>query len=99
MIACAGHPAPFLNGSELPLPGALPLGITPNASYKESAISLQAGDHLSLYTDGLLEARSASGEIYGFDRLRISSLLSRTPRRPPKLRLLLARMTTSPCLP
>jgi hypothetical protein len=70
MIACAGHPAPFLNGSELPLPGALPLGITPNASYNELAISLQAGDHLSLYTDGLLEARSASGEIYGFDRLK-----------------------------
>jgi len=70
MIACAGHPAPFLNGSELPLPGALPLGITPSASYKELAISLQVGDHLSLYTDGLLEARSASGEICGFDRLK-----------------------------
>jgi serine phosphatase RsbU (regulator of sigma subunit) len=65
-IACAGHPAPFLNGSEI----ALPLGLTPTGSYQESAFSLQAGDHLSPYTDGLLEARSASGEIYGFDRLK-----------------------------
>ena len=59
-----------MNGSELPLPGALPLGLTPSETYKELALSLQTGDHLSLYTDGLLEARSASGEIYGFDRLR-----------------------------
>jgi serine phosphatase RsbU (regulator of sigma subunit) len=28
-----------------------------------------AGDQLSLYTDGLLEARNPSGELYGFDRL------------------------------
>ena len=70
ILACAGHPAPFLNGSEIQLPGALPLGLTPAATYKESAIRLHPGDHLSLYTDGLLEARSASGELYGFDRLQ-----------------------------
>ena len=34
---------------------------------------LQLGEHdrLALYTDGLLEARSASGELYGFDRLKV----------------------------
>lgn len=69
-LASAGHPAPFLNDSETALPGALPLGLVASSSYKESKIHLSAGDHLSLYTDGLLEARSATGELYGFDRLR-----------------------------
>jgi hypothetical protein len=69
-LASAGHPAPFLNDSEIALPGALPLGLMASTTYKESAIHLSAGDHLALYTDGLLEARSASGELYGFDRLR-----------------------------
>jgi hypothetical protein len=68
-IACAGHPAPFLNQSEVDVPGALPLGLVPTTAYEELALLLYPGDHLSLYTDGLLEARSASGELYGFERL------------------------------
>lgn len=32
-------------------------------------ISLHEGDHFALYTDGLLEARGADGEIFSFDRL------------------------------
>jgi hypothetical protein len=69
-LASAGHPAPFLNDSEIVLPGALPLGLIAGTTYKESAVRLNAGDHLALYTDGLLEARSGSGELYGFDRVR-----------------------------
>jgi hypothetical protein len=71
MLASAGHPAPFLNGRELALPGALPLGITANADYAEIEFALAAGDHLAIYTDGLLEARSPSGELYGFERLGV----------------------------
>jgi serine phosphatase RsbU (regulator of sigma subunit) len=48
----------------------LPLGIDPEARYEETQIQLAPGDHLALCTDGLLEARSPSGELYGFDRLR-----------------------------
>jgi Stage II sporulation protein E (SpoIIE) len=70
-LATAGHPAPFLNRREIELPGALPLGILPDTVYQEFPRQLQPGDHLALYTDGLLEARSASGELYGFDRLTI----------------------------
>jgi hypothetical protein len=68
-IASAGHPAPFLNTQEMSLPGALPLGLEASASYDETTIRLGAGDHFALYTDGLLEARSHSGELYGFERL------------------------------
>jgi serine phosphatase RsbU (regulator of sigma subunit) len=38
---------------------------------------LQQGDHFSLYTDGLLEARNSSGEFYGFERLEV--LFGRRP--------------------
>jgi hypothetical protein len=76
-IASAGHPAPFLNKRELTLPGALPLGIAPNSRYEETTVRLAAGDHFALYTDGLLEARSLSGELYGFERLE--TLLSTRP--------------------
>jgi hypothetical protein len=70
VLASAGHPAPIHNGQEVDLPGALPLGLTPTAAYEVTTIHLRVGDHLAFYTDGLLEARRASGELFGFDRLR-----------------------------
>jgi serine phosphatase RsbU (regulator of sigma subunit) len=69
-IACAGHLPPIVNDRELELPGTLPLGIAAEASYEETELQLNPADRLALYTDGLLEARSATGELYGFDRLR-----------------------------
>jgi len=69
-LASAGHPAPFLNDQELTLEGTLPLGLSPTASYDETTLSLQVGDHCSLYTDGLLEARNPTGELYSFARLQ-----------------------------
>ncbi len=69
VLASAGHPAPFLNQREIPLPGALPLGVVPGLLYTEREIDIREGDHFALYTDGLLEARSASGEIFSFERL------------------------------
>jgi hypothetical protein len=68
-LANAGHLPPFLNQRELEIAGSLPLGLLPSATYDEISILLRPGDQLSLYTDGLLEARSATGELYGFDRL------------------------------
>ena len=71
IVSSAGHPAPFLNDRELELPGALPLGLDSTASYHQVPLQLREGDHFSLYTDGLLEARSSSGELYGFERLEV----------------------------
>ena len=68
-VSSAGHPAPFLNERELELPGALPLGISPLVNYDEFNVSLKVGDHFAMYTDGLLEARNQSGELYSFGRL------------------------------
>jgi hypothetical protein len=70
VLASAGHPAPFVNDLELNFPGALPLGLTPTAVFEETRLQLIERDQLALYTDGLLEARSQSGELYSFDRLK-----------------------------
>lgn len=69
VAASAGHPAPLLNEHEIELAGAVPLGVLDSATYDEVSLQLNAGDHLALYTDGLLEARGPGGEVYGFERL------------------------------
>jgi serine phosphatase RsbU (regulator of sigma subunit) len=76
-IANAGHLPPFLNQKEVELAGSLPLGLVTFASYDEIVLELHPGDRLSLYTDGLLEARNATGELYGFDRMH--TLLATRP--------------------
>jgi hypothetical protein len=69
-LASAGHPAPYVNDHEISVPGALPLGIDPEMKDEEIRILLKPGDRCSLYTDGLLEARAPSGEIFSFERLQ-----------------------------
>ena len=69
-LATAGHPAPFLNDTELDFPGSLPLGLEAAATFEEMRFELSELDQLALYTDGLLEARSHNGELYSFDRLK-----------------------------
>ena len=68
-LANAGHLPPYLSGREFQLEASLPLGLIPQTQYSEEAIHLQPGDQLSFYTDGLLEARDSTGELYGFERL------------------------------
>jgi hypothetical protein len=68
-FANAGHLPPYLNGKEFPLDASLPLGLIAYSDYSEQTLQLQPGDQLSLYTDGLLEATSRSGELFGFERM------------------------------
>ena len=77
VMANAGHPPPFLNDREMEAPGALPLGLISDLNYPEFRSRLKEGDHLTLYTDGLLEARNPVGELYGFDRMH--ALFARKP--------------------
>jgi hypothetical protein len=67
-LANAGHLAPYRNGQELQLDSSLPLGIAPEADYQECTMHLTPGDQLTLLTDGVLEATSPTGELFGFDR-------------------------------
>jgi hypothetical protein len=68
-IANAGHLAPFRDGEELPVAGSLPLGLAADTEYDELVFALHEGETLTFYTDGILEARNATGELYGFERL------------------------------
>jgi len=68
-FANAGHLSPYLNGKEFPLDASLPLGLIGYSDYTEVTLQLQPGDQLSLYTDGVLEATSPSGELFGFERM------------------------------
>jgi serine phosphatase RsbU (regulator of sigma subunit) len=61
---------PYLNGRETYLPGTLPLGILPQDSYETLTLKLTPGDRLTFISDGVVEAQSRSGELFGFDRTR-----------------------------
>lgn len=67
-VANAGHVAPYVDGKELAVENGLPLGLDPHAAYRESTFRLPPGAHLALLTDGVVEARNAAGELFGFDR-------------------------------
>jgi phosphoserine phosphatase RsbU/P len=69
----AGHPPPLLLRSghvvrELTAGRRLPLGLD-DASVKVGAETLEPGDRLLLYTDGITEARNPAGEMFGLQRL------------------------------
>jgi serine phosphatase RsbU (regulator of sigma subunit) len=69
----AGHLPPYLNGNEMAVDGALPLGAVRGMQYTAARFALDAGDTLMLMTDGVVEAQSSQGELFGFDQ--IASLL------------------------
>lgn len=67
-IANAGHLSPYLNGVEVEIEAGLPLGIVPDAEYKESELVLRPNESITFLSDGVVEARSKSGELFGFER-------------------------------
>ena len=75
-LANAGHLAPYLNGEELALASSLPLGISRDESYAESSFQLSPRDVLTFLSDGVVEAQSVTGELFGFDRARSLSTQS-----------------------
>jgi sigma-B regulation protein RsbU (phosphoserine phosphatase) len=47
----------------------LPLGMFPLTYYDQDSVALRPGDRLALYSDGLVEAESETGEAFGEERL------------------------------
>lgn len=70
----AGHNPPFLlrrDGSISELTeGGMVLGLFAGAEYSCAEVKLEPGDHLVLFTDGVVEALNVSGEEFGEARLR-----------------------------
>jgi serine phosphatase RsbU (regulator of sigma subunit) len=72
--SCAGHPGPLLLRdrkvvAQLQCEPVLPFGLGDATPPPVSVESLQPGDAVLLYTDGVVEARTAAGEEFGIDRL------------------------------
>lgn len=65
-ISSAGHPSPYLDGKELALTSALPLGIDRGAVYEQLQFAFNGP--LLFLSDGVLEAANLKGELFGFDR-------------------------------
>ncbi len=49
--------------------GGLPIGTLPNAVYHDSTVMLEPGDIVLFVSDGVVEARSPGGDLFGFERL------------------------------
>ncbi|MCC6511069.1 MAG: SpoIIE family protein phosphatase [Pirellulaceae bacterium] len=78
-IVNAGHMAPLWRRAGLiEQPGeaesGVPLGIMDDYEYEKSSITLQPGERLVLYTDGINEAPNAEGSLFGIPQ--IEKLLS-----------------------
>jgi len=69
-IANGGHLYPYCNGEELAFENGLPLGIIAETNYTESTFDLVPGDTLTFVSDGIVEARNSTGELFGFERTR-----------------------------
>jgi len=73
--ASGGHDAPLLvraDGSSelLPLTGGIALGIIPGFEYGQNTVTLNPGETIVLYTDGVTEAMNNEGEQFGVERMR-----------------------------
>ena len=88
----AGHNPPLLlrrdgKASRLDSTGR-PLGLLPGGGYEEGRLSLEPGDALVLFTDGVLDMENEAGETFGEERLL--ALLGR--EAPPRANDLVAHL-------
>jgi len=72
-LANAGHLSPYLDGKEIELPGALPLGVISGAAYETTEFYVAPGSRLTFYSDGVIEAQNQQGELFGFERAKAIS--------------------------
>ena len=78
--ANAGHDLPYRRCregvDELRAIG-MPLGLMPGMAYEEKEITLSNGETILFHSDGLVEAHSPDGEMFGFPKLK--SLMASHP--------------------
>ena len=76
-VACGGHPLPVLLRSDgtvetVGVPGTL-LGVVPDPNLEDRAVTLEPGDALVFYTDGVIESR---GDATILDERRLAELVA-----------------------
>lgn len=95
IYSTAGHPPAFVQrqgrGAWQPLhlterpdddrtPSNLPLGIMPETVYDQQEAAVNPGDRVFIYTDGVLEAPNAAGDLFG--EARLEALLNHAGNAP-----------------
>jgi PAS domain S-box-containing protein len=74
IYANAGHDPPYLrhhgSGVEELRARGMPLGLMPGMEYEEKKITLNRGESVLFYSDGLVEAHDPHHEMFGFPRLQ-----------------------------
>ena len=71
--ANAGHNLPIcqrMQGIDELQATGVPLGLFPEMIYEEGVTTLEPGDRVLIYSDGLVEAHNDNREMFGFERLR-----------------------------
>ena len=71
-FANAGHDLPYVrtaNGVQEMRATGMPLGLLAGMGYEEREITLQPGDTVLFYSDGIAEAHSPTGDMFGFPRM------------------------------
>ncbi len=69
----AGHPSPLLlrrgDVTEIFTEGSFPVGLLPEAKYVSARVTLEPGDTLVLFSDGVTEAIDPKEQMFGVPRL------------------------------
>jgi serine phosphatase RsbU (regulator of sigma subunit) len=88
-VVNAGHMSPMIRRAkgtieELPEDNVgIPLGVIEGFSYQHVERTLDPGDTVVIYTDGVSEAMNRDSELFGFERLR--TLVAQAPGRASEL--------------
>ncbi|RZU39237.1 PP2C family protein-serine/threonine phosphatase [Edaphobacter modestus] len=69
ILANAGQQPPYLNGIELEMEGALPVGTISDPEFSTAVLTLEQNDSLILMSDGVVEAQNHQGILFGFERV------------------------------
>lgn len=96
LYANAGHDLPYqrhADGSvtEL-LARGMPLGLMPDMQYEENETTLEPGDSILLYSDGLVEAHNPTRDMFGFPHLM--EVLGQHDDESPVIDFLLSQLTS-----
>lgn len=89
VIANAGHLPPVIkkpDGSVVRFSkaGGAPLGMLPGMQFVQETLTLDRGDTVILYTDGIVEAMNAKEELFGYERFE--ALIAKSPADPAALK-------------
>ena len=73
--ANGGHPSPMVvgadgTGSELAPVQGVAVGLDAQAAFEEGTATLEPGETVVMYSDGVVQAKNAAGEAFGTERLK-----------------------------